>query len=34
MYPPSMTRNRHRDVIGGLKGHGITQVLRQDVWDG
>jgi hypothetical protein len=34
MYPPSTIRNRHRDVIGRLNGHGLTQVLRQDIWDG
>jgi hypothetical protein len=34
MYPPSTTRNEHRDVIGRSNGHGLTQVLRQDIWDG
>jgi hypothetical protein len=34
MYPPSTTQNKHRDVIGGSKGHGMTWVLRQDIWDG
>ena len=34
MYPPSMTRNRHRDVIGISNKHGLTQVLRQDIRDG
>ena len=34
MYPPSTTWNRHRDAIGRENGHGLTQVLRQDIWDG
>ena len=34
MYPPSTTWNRHGDVIGISKGHGLTLVLRQDIWDG
>jgi hypothetical protein len=34
MYPPSMTRNKHRDVIGRSNEHGLTQVLRQDICDG
>jgi hypothetical protein len=31
MYPPSTTQNRHRDVVGKSNGHGLTQVLRQDI---
>jgi hypothetical protein len=34
MYPPSMTRNGHRDVIGRSNEHGLTRVLRQDICDG
>ena len=34
MYPPSTTQNRHGDVVGRSNGHGLTQVLRQDIWDG
>jgi hypothetical protein len=34
MYPPSTTRNVYEDVIGRSKEHGLTQVLRQDIWDG
>jgi hypothetical protein len=34
MYPPSTTRNRYRDVIGRSNGHGLTQVLKQDIRDG
>jgi hypothetical protein len=34
MYPPSTTRNGHRDVIGRSNEHGLTQVLRQDICDG
>jgi hypothetical protein len=34
MYPPSMARNGHGDVIGGSNEHGLTRVLRQDIWDG
>jgi hypothetical protein len=34
MYPPSTTRNAYKDVIGRSKEHGLTQVLRQDIWDG
>jgi hypothetical protein len=34
MYPPSTTQNVHIDVIGGSNGHGLTRVLRQDIWDG
>jgi hypothetical protein len=33
MYPPSTTRNRYRDVIGRSNGHGLTQVLKQDIRD-
>ena len=33
MYPPSMTRNGYRDVIGRSKEHGLTRVLRQDILD-
>jgi hypothetical protein len=31
MYPPSMTQNGHGGVIGRSNGHGLTQVLRQDI---
>jgi hypothetical protein len=34
MYPPSTTRNRCGDVSGGSNGHGMTQVLMQDIRDG
>jgi hypothetical protein len=34
MYPSSTTRNGHGDVIGRSNGHGLTQVLRQDIRDG
>ena len=34
MHPPSTTRNRHGNVIGRWNGYGLTQVLRQDIWDG
>jgi hypothetical protein len=34
MYPPSMTRNKHIDVIGGSNEPGMTQVLKQDICDG
>jgi hypothetical protein len=34
MYPPSKTKNGYRDVIGRSKEHGLTEVLRQDIWDG
>jgi hypothetical protein len=34
MYPPSMTRNGHRGVIGRLDEHGLTRILKQDICDG
>jgi hypothetical protein len=34
MYPLSMTRNGHRDVIGSSNEHGLTRVLKQDIFDG
>jgi hypothetical protein len=34
MYPSSTMQNEHRDAIGRSNGHGLTQVLRQDIWDG
>jgi hypothetical protein len=34
MYPPSTTRNRHIDVIGGLNERRLTRVLKQDICDG
>jgi hypothetical protein len=34
MYPPSTTRNKHIDVIGGSNEHGLTWVLKQDICDG
>jgi hypothetical protein len=34
MYPPSMTRNRLRDVIGRSNEHVMTRVLKQDICDG
>jgi hypothetical protein len=34
MYPPSMTRKKHKDVIGRSNEHGLTRFLRQDIWYG
>jgi hypothetical protein len=34
MYPPSMTRNGHGDLIGGSNEHGLTHVLKHDICDG
>jgi hypothetical protein len=34
MYPPSTTGNGHRYVIGRSNEHGLTQVLKQDIFDG
>jgi hypothetical protein len=34
MYPPSMTRNKQKDVIGRSNEHGLTWVLKQDICDG
>jgi hypothetical protein len=34
MYPPSTTRNRHKDVIGGSNEHRLTWVLKQEICDG
>jgi hypothetical protein len=34
MYPPSTTRNIHRDAISGSNEHGLTRVLKQAICDG